>query len=202
MYVYEPLIPMALGAYLLGSIPFGVVLAKLFGLADPRTIGSGNIGATNMLRTGNKKVALLTLLLDAGKGVGAVFIARYIDGYATYVTLAILMAALGHMYSPWLRFNGGKGVATLLGGVLAFSWPVGLVFCAVWLLIFLLTRYVSLASVLALAALPLATHFLVDPEAALPMALAALIAIYKHRGNIARLRTGTEPKMMSKKGEA
>ena len=195
MYVYEPLLPLVVGAYLLGSIPFGILLAKLFRLPDPRSIGSGNIGATNMLRTGNKKVALLTLLLDGGKGAAAVYLAHRIDGYATYVALAVLMAALGHMYSIWLRFTGGKGVATLLGGTLAFSWPVGLVFCGVWLLLFVPTRLVSLASIIALAAIPVATHVLVSPEAALPMAIASLVAIYKHRANIARLRAGTEPRM-------
>jgi glycerol-3-phosphate acyltransferase PlsY len=182
-------------AYLIGSIPFGVVLAKIFRLPDPRTIGSGNIGATNMLRTGNKKVALLTLVLDAGKGAAAVMLAAQLHDTPSTLALAALSAMLGHMYSPWLKFNGGKGVATMLGGALAISFYVGLVFCAAWLAIFLITFYVSLASIAALIAIPVAALFLLNPAAAILLAIASAIAIYKHRANIARLRAGTEPKM-------
>lgn len=243
MYTYETLL-VALGAYLLGSIPFGIVLARLFGLPDPRTIGSGNIGATNMLRTGNKKVALLTLLLDAGKGAAAVYLSVFIfinfvftasetPPQALLASLApgaLLAAAIGHMYSPWLKFNGGKGVATILGGLLALSKGLALVFCLVWLMTFFKTRYVSLASVLALASIP-ATLFglrildghmdvitaraLIDiplywsmlvyalkPVCISILGIASLVAIYKHRANIARLRAGTEPKMGGKKHAA
>jgi acyl phosphate:glycerol-3-phosphate acyltransferase len=206
--------------YALGSIPFGVVLAKLFKLPDPRYIGSGNIGATNMLRTGNKKVALLTLVLDAGKGAVAVIITRYLFGAllirechwdagcvpeeliinASYLALAILAAAIGHMYSPWLKFKGGKGVATLFGGALAFSWPVGIAGFLVWAIVMFVTRYVSLASIAALAIAPLIAWLRVDGTSALILAIACGIAIWKHRENIKRLRQGFEPKMGLGKG--
>lgn len=204
----------ALIAYLMGSIPFGIVLARLFGLPDPRTMGSGNIGATNMLRTGNKKVALLTLLLDAGKGVAAVLLAMQLSGLPSLHAFALLLAAVGHMYSPWLRFTGGKGVATILGGLFALSPWLGLAFAAVWLSVFLVTRYVSLASIvalwavpmllfaaeqLALTSLPASLAPLLYTTAPLILAMAAAIAIYKHRANILRLRDGTEPKMGGKR---
>lgn len=214
MYVYEPLI-IALGAYLLGSIPFGILLAKLYRLPDPRTVGSGNIGATNMLRAGNKKIALATLLLDAGKGAVAVVLACYYGECGSVQALAALMATVGHMYSPWLKFKGGKGVATLLGGLFALSFWLGLWFAVVWLLVFLPTRYVSLASILALAAVPVLLFLLerfemhvqvpmgfsvlLHSTAVLYLAIASAIAIYKHRSNIARLKAGTEPKMGGKK---
>ncbi len=210
-------------AYLLGSIPFGVLLARAFGLPDPRTIGSGNIGATNMLRTGNKKVALLTLLLDAGKGVVAILLTEKLFAHPVFnvqlaavdgcgraptlencsiasfdlhlAALALAAAAFGHMVSPWLKFSGGKGVATILGGALAFSWPVGATACCVWLLVYITTRYVSLASVLMLALLPLAIWLRVDGLGAGIVATACAYAIYKHRSNIARLRRGEEPKV-------
>lgn len=203
--------------YLLGSVPFGVVLAKLFNLPDPRYIGSGNIGATNMLRTGNKKVALLTLLLDAGKGAAAVLITFTVfsefvthdcvtgtgEGYDCEIleiqpvltALAVLAAAVGHMYSPWLKFKGGKGMATILGGCLAFSWPVGMGMLCFWLIIVFTTRYVSLGSILALAAAPLITVLRVDAASALIIGMAGGIAIWKHRENIKRLRDGFEPKL-------
>jgi glycerol-3-phosphate acyltransferase PlsY len=203
--------------YVLGSIPFGVLLAKLFRLPDPRSIGSGNIGATNMLRTGNKKVALLTLVLDAGKGAAAVMLTAAIftiypercsydsttmtacPPYAyldpRYAPTALLAAVLGHMYSPWLKFKGGKGVATLFGGALAFSWPVGMAAFFVWLIVMFVTRYVSLASITALAVAPLITWLRVDGTSALILAIACGIAIWKHRENIKRLRQGFEPKM-------
>ena len=205
--------------YVLGSIPFGVLLAKLFKLPDPRSIGSGNIGATNMLRTGNKKVALLTLVLDAAKGAVAVILVSHLFpmfdaaraavdscgiqptlencnvGNPTYSALAVLAAAIGHMYSPWLKFKGGKGVATLFGGALAFSWPVGMAAFFVWLIVMFVTRYVSLASIIALAVAPLITWLRVDGTSALILAIACGIAIWKHRENIKRLRQGFEPKM-------
>lgn len=195
-------------SYLIGSIPFGVVLARLFRLPDPRSIGSGNIGATNMLRTGNKKVALLTLLLDAGKGALAVFFAYLyvaandhiimaeMNGHPTYLpALALTAAAIGHMATLWLKFTGGKGVATILGGALALSGCVGLSACAIWLAIYLLTRYVSLASVMMLGLLPVVVGISIDWASAAIVAIACAYAIYKHRSNIARLRRGEEPKM-------
>ncbi len=204
--------------YALGSIPFGVLLAKIFHLPDPRYIGSGNIGATNMLRTGNKKVALLTLLLDMLKGAAAVLITRhlyrtpvdipgcigdcgdYIYNYG-FEAFAILCAALGHMYSPWLKFKGGKGVATLFGGTLAFSWPAGMAGLIFWLIVMFLMRYVSLASIIALLVTPLVVWLRVDDTSAFILAIAAAIAIWKHRENIKRLRSGFEPRMKFGKGD-
>lgn len=216
MYVGDSIQIMILG-YALGSIPFGVVLAKIFRLPDPRYIGSGNIGATNMLRTGNKKVALLTLLLDAGKGAAAVLITchlfrtpvlpgclgdcpEYIYNHS-YEALAVLLAAVGHMYSPFLKFKGGKGVATLFGGALAFSWPVGMAGFFVWAIVMFVTRYVSLASIIALAVTPLVVWLRVDGTSALILAIASAIAIWKHRENIKRLRQGFEPRMKFSKGD-
>jgi len=228
MYVSDCIQIILLGLAL-GSIPFGVILARVFRLPDPRYIGSGNIGATNMLRTGNKKVALLTLLLDAGKGVVAVLLTNQLFTYAVldtaraavdgcgmqptlencavYVTnphygaLAVLTAAVGHMYTPWLKFKGGKGMATILGGALAFSWPVGLGVLIIWLLVFLTTRIVSLASIAALSAIPLITLLRVDSVSAMILGIAAGIAIWRHRENIGRLRKGLEPKMNLSKGD-
>jgi len=210
------IIQIMLLGYALGSIPVGVLLAKAFRLPDPRTIGSGNIGATNMLRMGNKKIALLTLLLDAGKGAAAVMLAAAIftiypercvhDSAMTacppyayldprYAPTALLAAVLGHMYSPWLKFKGGKGVATLLGGGLAFSWPVGLGAFIIWAIVMFMKRIVSLASIVALGVAPLIVWLRVDGTSAFILAIAASIAIWKHRENIKRLRHGFEPKI-------
>lgn len=200
MYVSD-CIQILILSYAIGSIPFGIVLAKLFRLPDPRTIGSGNIGATNMLRTGNKKVALLTLLLDAGKGVAAVLLsAALFNAPAAGLALAVTVSAVGHMYTPWLRFKGGKGVATLLGGTLAFSWPVGIAACLAWLMFFLLKQYVSLASIAALAFIPLIAWLRVDAASAIVLGVACGIAIWRHRENIKRLREGFEPRMSLNKG--
>jgi glycerol-3-phosphate acyltransferase PlsY len=182
--------------YALGSVPFGVVLAKIFRLPDPRYIGSGNIGATNMLRTGNKKVALATLLLDAGKGAAAVLLSIHLfDATVVAQALALLLATVGHMYSPWLNFKGGKGMATMLGGTLAFSWPVGMAALMLWLITAFTTRYVSLASIAALALAPFITWLRVDATSAFIIAIGSAIAIWKHRDNIKRLRQGFEPKI-------
>lgn len=227
MYVSDCIQIFMLG-YALGSIPVGVVLAKLFHLPDPRYIGSGNIGATNMLRTGNKKVALLTLLLDAGKGAAAVLITNHLFALKVfdtaraasddcgrmptldncflvtvnphYAAFAVLCAAIGHMYSPWLKFKGGKGVATLFGGALAFSWPVGMAAFFVWLIVMFLTSYVSLASIVTLAVAPFIAWLRVDGTSAFILGIASAIAIYKHRDNIKRLRKGFEPKTKFSKG--
>lgn len=190
-------------AFLIGSVPFGIVLAKLFGLPDPRTIGSGNIGATNMLRTGNKKVALLTLLLDGGKGALAVALA-YTLFHASYAqaSFALLAAVVGHCYSPWLRGNGGKGVATALGGALALSWPVGAGACCIWLLVFVARRYSSLAAITALAALPVIAWLRMDDASALIVLIAAAIVIVRHHENIRRLLRGEESRFKKSDGAA
>ena len=197
------LIAILILSYALGSIPFGILLAKLFRLPDPRYIGSGNIGATNMLRTGNKKVALLTLLLDAGKGAAAVILSAQLFGAPMAgLALAVLAAAVGHMYTAWLSFKGGKGMATILGGALAFSWPVGMAAIIFWVLVCYTTRFVSLASITALIVIPLVTWLRVDSTSAIVLASASAIAIWRHRENIKRLRQGFEPKLKFGKGDA
>ncbi|MCR8548706.1 glycerol-3-phosphate 1-O-acyltransferase PlsY [Salipiger sp. P9] len=184
--------------YLLGSIPFGMLLSRAMGLGDLRKIGSGNIGATNVLRTGNKTAAAGTLILDGGKGAVAVLLARWLAGEDA-AQLAGLMAFLGHCYPVWLRFKGGKGVATFLGLVLALSWPVGLMSCATWLAAAALSRISSVGALVA--ALMSTVWMLMLREydlTALTLALTVLI-FWRHRANIARLRDGTEPKI-GKKG--
>jgi glycerol-3-phosphate acyltransferase PlsY len=184
----------AVAGYLLGSIPFGLLLTRAAGLGDIRRIGSGNIGATNVLRTGNKGLALLTLLLDAGKGAAAVLIARHYWG----PDMAIMAgggAMIGHLFPLWLGFKGGKGVATALGVLLALAWPIGLIACAVWLAAAFLFRYSSLAALLAVAAAPLAAWILWDRERwIMPLFLAVLVWL-RHHANIRRLLKGQEPKI-------
>jgi glycerol-3-phosphate acyltransferase PlsY len=186
-----------LGGYLLGSIPFGLLLTKAAGLGDVRNIGSGNIGATNVLRTGNKGLALATLLFDGGKGALAVFLA-----YA-FVPEGVLFAAggafLGHLYPVWLKFQGGKGVATFLGIALAINLVLGVICCAAWLVTALLFRWSSLASLTAGAVSPIAAYFIAGgwPPTILFAVLAALIFL-RHRANIGRLLSGEEPKIGQK----
>lgn len=188
------LVATALLAYLLGSVPFGMVMARLFGLGDLRAIGSGNIGATNVLRTGHKPAAFLTLILDAAKGAIAVLLARATFGEDA-AQIAGLMAFLGHCFPVYLGFKGGKGVATFLGTLLALAWPVGLAACATWALTAALSRYSSLSALIAALAAPLWCLVLGSPQSALlALCLAALVVI-RHRPNIARLRAGTEPKI-------
>ncbi len=184
----------ALGAYLLGSIPFGVVVTRLMGLGDVRQIGSGNIGATNVLRTGNKGAALATLLLDAGKGAVAVLVARAIAGEDA-AQLAALASFLGHLFPVWLGFRGGKGVATFLGTLLALAWPIGLACCATWVVMVLMTRISSASALVASLAAALFL-WLYGPQSliALAMALAALVWL-RHAANIRRLLNGTEPRV-------
>jgi len=191
------LILFAAFGYLLGSIPFGLILAKTMNLGDLRKIGSGNIGATNVLRTGNKRAAALTLLLDGGKGAVAVLITRLFAAEDA-VQLAALAAFLGHCFPVWLGFRGGKGVATFLGLMLAIAWPVGLASCATWVVIAVVFRYSSLAALTAGGLSPIWAIFLGQGSIfVLTFALAILIYI-RHLGNIARLRAGTETRIGKK----
>jgi len=186
----------AIGAYLLGSVPFGLLMARAFGLGDLRRIGSGNIGATNVLRTGNRTAAALTLVLDAGKGAMAVLAARALAG-ETAAQIAAAAAFLGHCYPVWLGFRGGKGVATFLGTLIALAWPVGLVACGIWTAVAALFRYSSLAALAAAATAPIWALVLDRPGVALAAAIMAALIFLRHAGNIARLRAGTEPRIGS-----
>ncbi|MDT2022664.1 glycerol-3-phosphate 1-O-acyltransferase PlsY [Methylocella sp. CPCC 101449] len=191
----QNLIALAIG-YLLGSIPFGLVLTKLAGTEDLRSIGSGNIGATNVLRTGHKGLAAATLLLDALKGTVAVLIGAQLGEHQAVI--AGLGAFLGHLYPVWLKFKGGKGVATFLGCALGLAWPGALVFAVVWLGVAAATRYSSVAALAASLATPLALWLMGNGAAAeLFIALAALLW-FKHWPNISRLMEGTETKIGSK----
>ena len=184
-------------SYLLGSIPFGLVITRALGLGDLRKIGSGNIGATNVLRTGNKPAALATLLLDAGKGGIAVLLARAMVG-PDAAQVAGLFSFLGHLFPVWLGFKGGKGVATFLGTLLALAWPVGLAACATWAATAGLFRISSLSALVAAALSPVwLVAFGYEEMSVLAIALAALIFV-RHQPNIARLRAGTEPKIGKK----
>ena len=190
--------------YLLGSIPFGVLLTRAFGAGDLRQIGSGNIGATNVLRTGRKELAAATLVLDGAKGAVAVLLARHfvpqLGDHAAMIAGAAAM--IGHCYPVWLKFRGGKGVATLLGLALALAWPVGLVFAAVWLGTVLLLRISSLGGMAGAVAAPVAALAFGYPVYAVGLAGLAVILMWRHRENIARLRAGTEPRVGAKKGAA
>ena len=184
-----------IGAYLLGSIPFGIVLTRLGGAGDLRQIGSGNIGATNVLRTGRKGLAAATLLLDGGKGATAVLIAHLLQpDLALYAGAA---AFVGHLYPVWLKFRGGKGVATMLGVSLAAWWPAGLAFALVWLAMLALTRRSSIGGLSGAIAAPVAAAAGGQSEsgAVLVMLGMALLVVWKHRDNIARLLDGTEPRV-------
>lgn len=185
-------------AYLLGSVPFGVLVTKLMGLGDLRKIGSGNIGATNVLRTGNKAAAFATLILDGGKGAAAVLIARVLAGEDA-AQLAGLAAFVGHIFPVWLKFNGGKGVATFLGTLLALAFPVGLAACATWLVTALIFRFSSLSAlVAALLSLPWAWVLGHGDLVTLVFILATLV-FWRHKPNIERLKAGTEPKIGANK---
>jgi acyl phosphate:glycerol-3-phosphate acyltransferase len=180
--------------YLLGSIPFGIVLTRCAGKGDIRAIGSGNIGATNVLRTGSKALAAGTLLGDALKGTAAVIAARWAFGPDAALAAAA-GALLGHIFPVWLRFKGGKGVATYIGLLIGLAWPAALAFCLLWLAVAALTRYSSLAGLLASAVVPPVLWFLADARTAtLFVPLTGLLWIM-HRPNIARLLAGTEPKI-------
>jgi len=190
-----------LGGYLLGSIPFGLVLTKLAGLGDIRAIGSGNIGATNVLRTGNKPLALAVLLLDSGKGAAAVLIAASLLG-GLAASAAGLGAILGHLFPVWLGFKGGKGVATTLGTLLALAWPVGAIACVVWLVMALIFKMSSLAALTAIAVAPVAAAVLYGVTFALPVLAIAILVWWKHADNIRRLLKGEEPRISLSRGKA
>jgi len=199
--------------YLLGSIPFGLLLTRAVGI-DIRAVGSGNIGATNVLRTGNRWLAAATLLLDAGKGAAAVLLARYflVPGaeplQAEFIVYgAGIGAFFGHVFPVWLGFKGGKGVATYIGVLLAWNWVVGLIFCAVWLLIAVARRFSSLAALTAAATAPIFAYTLAGTDMqgftfAAACALLSFVLYFKHWQNIRRLWNGTEPKIGSEKPKA
>jgi acyl phosphate:glycerol-3-phosphate acyltransferase len=189
------LLALAFG-YLLGSIPFGLLLTRAAGMGDVRNIGSGNIGATNVLRTGNKLLAALTLALDMLKGTAAVVIAGIYG--AEYAFAAGAAAFVGHLYPVWLGFKGGKGVATYLGVLLGLAWKVGLLFAVVWIAIAYLLRYSSLAALLATFAVPIALYFMGNVLLAALFAVMSLIVWIKHHANITRLFAGTESRIGSK----
>lgn len=215
----------AVGGYLLGSIPFGLVLTKLAGYGDIRDIGSGNIGATNVLRTGNKKLALATLILDGVKGIAAVLIAQFIltqlppscavvsciadmpcdcsnlnANPLLYLYVTGFFAIIGHIFPVWLKFKGGKGVATTLGTLLILQPIVGAASCAIWLVTALVTRYSSLSALVAIAAAPAVSYiFVKDPNFTGLCGIIATLVFFKHRANIQRLMRGEEPKIGKKK---
>ncbi|MDX8439531.1 glycerol-3-phosphate 1-O-acyltransferase PlsY [Mesorhizobium australafricanum] len=182
--------------YLLGSIPFGLLITRAAGLGDVRKIGSGNIGATNVLRTGNKGLAAATLLLDALKGTVAALIAGHFS--PDFGLLGGFGAFLGHLFPVWLGFKGGKGVATYLGVLLGLAWQGALVFAVVWLAMAFLFRYSSLAALTAAVIVPIALYFIATPQIAGLFALMSLIVIVKHRANISRLLAGSEGKIGAK----
>lgn len=190
-------LPALLLGYLLGSVPFGVILTRIAGAGDLHKIGSGGTGATNVLRTGRKGLAAATLLLDLFKGVAVVLLARAIwpgsEGWAG------LAAVIGHCYPIWLAFKGGKGVATLMGVALGLAWPIGLVFAIVWLGMLAITRISSAGGMSAAIAAPIAAWALGWPEYALPLAIMTAIVLWRHRANIARLLKGEEPRVGQKK---
>ena len=184
----------AILGYALGSTPFGLVLVKLTGGGDVRDIGSGSIGATNVLRTGSKALAAATVLLDAGKAILAILIARYFWG-ETAAMIAGFAAFLGHLFPFWLGFKGGKGVATMIGVLLTLAWPVGIAFCLTWLATAFIRKQSSLAGITAAATSPVFAYFYAGTALALTALALALFLIFKHQDNIRRLMAGTEPKI-------
>ena len=189
--------------YLLGSIPFGLVLTRMAGPGGGRRIGSANIGATNVLRTGSKKLAAATLLFAALKGTAAVLAGHWLGAHGGVAILASLAAGfaafLGHVFPVWLGFKGGKGVATYIGVLLGAAWKLALVFCAVWLLTAAVTRYSSLSALVAAIAVPVIAWFVDSPALGLLSAVLSLVMIAKHRANIERLLAGAEPKIGASK---
>jgi len=183
--------------YLLGSIPFGVLLTRGAGAGDLRQIGSGNIGATNVLRTGRKGLAAATLVLDLAKGAAAVLIANAL--FPGTGILAGIGAFIGHCYPVWLKFRGGKGVATLMGIVVALHWPSGLVYAGVWLGMLVVLRISSLAGISAAISAPVSAAFFGRIDLVLMLLALALVVLWKHRENIDRLLSGTEPRIGAKR---
>lgn len=190
----------AILAYLLGSVPFGIVITRALGLGDLRQIGSGNIGATNVLRTGNRGAALATLILDAAKGGVAVLVARALLAEDA-AQVAGLAAFVGHLFPVWLRFKGGKGVATFLGTMLALSWPLGLAICATWLAVALAFRMSSLAALFAAGTSVVWLVAFGDWQLLVLNLILTILVYTRHWQNIGRLRAGTEPKIGAKKAE-
>ncbi|MHA6719206.1 glycerol-3-phosphate 1-O-acyltransferase PlsY [Sphingomonas sp. RS6] len=184
--------------YLLGSIPFGVLLTRIAGAGDLRQIGSGNIGATNVLRTGRKGLAAATLLLDMLKGVAAVLIAARLGPAGPM--LAGTAAFIGHCYPVWLGFRGGKGVATLMGIVVALYWPAGLIYAAMWLTLLATVRISSVAGMAAAISAPVSVAYFGEVDLVLMLLALALIVLWKHRENIDRLMSGSEPRIGGKRG--
>lgn len=195
----DVLAPLILG-YLFGSIPFGLVLTRIAGLGDIRAIGSGNIGATNVLRTGRKDLALATLILDGGKGAIAVAVAYYWAGWRPEIAGAA--AFLGHCFPVWLKFNGGKGVATFLGTLFALHWPAGLFAALAWLGTAFTLRFSSLAALVAASAAPFILFAMGKPAFSIAALFMTTLIYARHRTNIARLLSGTEPKIGAKKSAA
>ncbi len=193
----------AVGGYLLGSVPFGMVFTRLAGKGDIRDVGSGNIGATNVLRTGSKPLALATLICDSGKGGAAVYLTATLLASYEASLIAGAMAVVGHNFPVWLRFKGGKGVATALGTLLVAAWPVGIAACLTWLATAVVFRISSLSGMVALATSPLFAWFLIPAPANMPATsmagCIAVLVIYRHNSNIARLMRGEEPKIGKKK---
>lgn len=183
-------------AYLAGSIPFGLLLARIAGLGDIRSIGSGNVGATNVLRTGRKGVAAATMLFDIAKGAVPVLIAHRFS--LELAIVAGLTAVIGHNFPLWLKFRGGKGVATSFGALVAVSWPLGLACLGVWLAVAVVTRYSSLAAILAFASSPFIAWWLSGEQIAVLAALLAILGIARHHENIRRLSSGRESKIGEK----
>ncbi len=183
-------------SYLIGSIPFGLLISKALGMGDIRKIGSGNIGATNVLRTGNKKAAAATLLLDGLKGFFAIFFASYFSN-GDLVGAAFIFAILGHCFPVWLGFKGGKGVAVYIGALFGLAWPLGLLGCLIWLTTAVLSRISSVAAIVMVAALPFVTYLLLDRYLFISLLIGAILIIYQHRENLSRIAIGTEPRIGS-----
>ena len=193
------LILTAVLAYLLGSVPFGIVITRAMGLGDLRQIGSGNIGATNVLRTGNQRAALATLILDAAKGGVAVLIARWLMAEDAG-QVAGLAAFLGHLFPVWLKFKGGKGVATFLGILLALSWQVGLAVCATWAIAAAVTRTSSIAALITAATTAMWMIYFNDGHFLLLALILTLLIYVRHSENLKRIKAGTEPRIGRKTG--
>jgi len=202
----------AVVGYLFGSVPFGLVLTRMAGYGDIRKIGSGNIGATNVLRTGNKTLALLTVILDAFKAGFAAFLAAhivpdtefYFMGYATQLNIFVSLVAgtfgiLGHMFPVWLKFKGGKGISSSLGLLLVTYWPIGLIALGIWLLMAFIFKYSSLSALTAAVAVPVATYLLAPPIYMFFYTIVVVLVICKHHANIRRLIKGEESKITFKK---